>query len=566
MANMHVSEIGRHASPPPVAADNNPVAEVSATMLRAQTFTGATGVGLLIREDDALICRAATGTGAPDFGARVPLEGTFLGLCARSKKPERTEDAETDLRVENASYGRVRPKSILAVPVRTDAEGVGVLAVFSTSASAFNNTHVAILRTMSDAIVRIVTKLPAIPAAPSAAETATPSQPDKPAEMVVTKPAPATPEKKAETVIPMPAPPAPEKKAETVITKPVAAAPEKKTETVIPMPAPAPPKPVATLAKPPEPLKPTPAPEARVLKMPEPVAPPPPAAVAPTEPRKSDNDLLTLADDPGPRVTIRTLPPLPKTIEPPKFTTQAPFFDLPRPSRRRRRMRNRVIAASFAVLFAATLGYGAFATRSQAEPKFAAAHPAVPEIFNDQLRAVQAKAASAAAAAAAKDSVTAAAVSTAVIEAPAPEPVRTPSATTEVRPLAKSTNVAEVQAPQLPLAASPTIPAIPAIGFGLSAAKPEMRQSQVTRPQLVQKVAPEYPMAALRAKAAGEVKLTAVIRKDGSVGDVKVISGNPLLRDSAVEAVKQWRYYPGTLDGRAIESTAEIVLKFAAPR
>jgi protein TonB len=64
----------------------------------------------------------------------------------------------------------------------------------------------------------------------------------------------------------------------------------------------------------------------------------------------------------------------------------------------------------------------------------------------------------------------------------------------------------------------------------------------------------------------GKVVLSARILKDGRVGEVRVMSGPPVFQQSAVDAVKQWRYKPAHLDGEPVESTAEITLNFSTPR
>ncbi len=88
--------------------------------------------------------------------------------------------------------------------------------------------------------------------------------------------------------------------------------------------------------------------------------------------------------------------------------------------------------------------------------------------------------------------------------------------------------------------------------------------SDVVPSQLLQKVAPYYPETAKRMRVEGTVVLSAKIDRQGKVADVKVISGNSMLRDAAINAVKQWKYKPATLNGAPIESTTDITLKFTA--
>lgn len=58
-------------------------------------------------------------------------------------------------------------------------------------------------------------------------------------------------------------------------------------------------------------------------------------------------------------------------------------------------------------------------------------------------------------------------------------------------------------------------------------------------------VQPEYPEIARKMHVEGTVKLEAVVDSDGKVKNVIVVSGPPLLKPSAVDAVKQWEYEPG---------------------
>lgn len=73
---------------------------------------------------------------------------------------------------------------------------------------------------------------------------------------------------------------------------------------------------------------------------------------------------------------------------------------------------------------------------------------------------------------------------------------------------------------------------------------------------------PQYPPLAKMARVQGEVRLSAVISKDGTIQDLKVISGHPLLVQAALSAVKQWRYEPYLLDGVPVEVDTEIDVNF----
>lgn len=72
---------------------------------------------------------------------------------------------------------------------------------------------------------------------------------------------------------------------------------------------------------------------------------------------------------------------------------------------------------------------------------------------------------------------------------------------------------------------------------------------QVQRPELVYNPEPEYPSKAKKAKIQGDVKIDAIVDKDGNVVQAHALSGPPLLVDAALKAVSQWKYQPTYLNG-----------------
>jgi len=79
---------------------------------------------------------------------------------------------------------------------------------------------------------------------------------------------------------------------------------------------------------------------------------------------------------------------------------------------------------------------------------------------------------------------------------------------------------------------------------------------------LLYSVNPEYPRVARIAHISGTVVLEMVINKQGGVEDVKATSGHPLLVQSAIDAVRQWRYQPYMVGHEAIAVQAHVVVKF----
>jgi periplasmic protein TonB len=86
--------------------------------------------------------------------------------------------------------------------------------------------------------------------------------------------------------------------------------------------------------------------------------------------------------------------------------------------------------------------------------------------------------------------------------------------------------------------------------------------SRVVEANLIHDVPPQYPPEAGRARVEGSVVLMAVIGQDGSVKDVRVESGLPILAQAAIDAVKQWRYKPYLIDGEPVEVDSRITINF----
>jgi protein TonB len=84
----------------------------------------------------------------------------------------------------------------------------------------------------------------------------------------------------------------------------------------------------------------------------------------------------------------------------------------------------------------------------------------------------------------------------------------------------------------------------------------------VTEGLLIHKVQPVYPPLARSARIQGQVVLQAVIGKDGTIQNLRAVSGHPMLTPSAIDAVKQWRYKPYFLNGEPVEVDTQITVNF----
>jgi protein TonB len=84
----------------------------------------------------------------------------------------------------------------------------------------------------------------------------------------------------------------------------------------------------------------------------------------------------------------------------------------------------------------------------------------------------------------------------------------------------------------------------------------------VTSGLLVRRVNPVYPPLARQARIQGQVVLRAQIGKDGSIQNLQLVSGHPMLVQSALDAVKQWKYKPYLLNGEPVEVDTEVLVNF----
>ncbi|MGB8131076.1 MAG: energy transducer TonB [Candidatus Angelobacter sp.] len=91
---------------------------------------------------------------------------------------------------------------------------------------------------------------------------------------------------------------------------------------------------------------------------------------------------------------------------------------------------------------------------------------------------------------------------------------------------------------------------------------PKRITSQLSEGQLLNRVEPLYPHIAAISGIQGQVKLHAIIGRDGKIQSLSAVSGHPLLVRAALEAVEQWRYRPYVLNGEAVEVETFITVNF----
>jgi periplasmic protein TonB len=91
---------------------------------------------------------------------------------------------------------------------------------------------------------------------------------------------------------------------------------------------------------------------------------------------------------------------------------------------------------------------------------------------------------------------------------------------------------------------------------------PVLVGGDVQAAKLIKRMVPAYPRAAIQTRISGTVHLLGIIAKDGTIQRLQVLSGHPLLRQAALDAVSQWIYRPTILNGQPVEVEAPIDVIF----
>jgi protein TonB len=142
------------------------------------------------------------------------------------------------------------------------------------------------------------------------------------------------------------------------------------------------------------------------------------------------------------------------------------------------------------------------------------------------------------------------------------------------------TNVAEESLPEDPGSTGPYVPGAARTGLpqGIlgssgntipvmpppppTASRP-IRISTMSEGSLIHRVQPGYPGPAKIAHVQGPVVLAAIISKEGTIENLHVLKGHPLLVGAAVDAVRQWRYRPYILNREPVEVETQITVNFS---
>lgn len=492
--------------------------ELAVIAQRAQAFTNASGVAIALSEGNAdeIVCRARSGASAPDVGTSLRVEGTFTGLCIQSGKELRCDDCETDTRVDTAAIRALNIRSMVVTPIREDNRVTGVLAVFAPTPHAFTITHVAVLKTMADQISALLQR------ERRAREEGLQAEPVRP-------PAPVA------------------------VAKPVVAAP-------------------ATVTPPPVVIKPAPVAAVRTT--------PPMAPKA--EPVKST-----------PMEVVPLAAPTRREEKRQESQSRSHFGTLETVAAEEKKPGNKIMVAGIAavVLLAAAgtfmvlkmqkSGSNASAQHAQEAanvpaPPVSSSGPVQPGTPSSGNAVANAPVVTASVTASEKGKPAAEGESTrksaktaeknsATAEKPAPAEKSFAVATAGSGPsrISQNSSAAPETAPSFTMdsgSAPLSTLARPVASSTPSAAAIE--QSQLEPLQLTRQTPPVYPAIAKARHITGAVVIEVKVGKDGKVSNPRFVSGPPIFKDSAFDAVLKYQFKPARLNGQPIDQTTQIKLIF----
>ncbi|HEU4390013.1 MAG TPA: energy transducer TonB, partial [Blastocatellia bacterium] len=102
----------------------------------------------------------------------------------------------------------------------------------------------------------------------------------------------------------------------------------------------------------------------------------------------------------------------------------------------------------------------------------------------------------------------------------------------------------------------------PSAGAAATAPRVVRKSQGVMQSEAIKRVEPAYPPLAQAAQISGSVTVEITVDENGDVQAARALSGHPLLRDSAVEAAKQWKFNPTTLSGNPVKVVATLTFNF----
>ncbi len=479
---------------------------------RALAATGASGAAIALEDGNGIVCRATTGN-APHLGVRIQANSGLSGECVRTGQIVRCEDTESDFRVDAELCRQIHLRSALILPLYRGERLCGVLEAFSDRPRAFEAPHVLLLRRVCDLVVETAGALleDLLPAR-AASETA---QDPTPAASTASPASVAAPQSTRRAKRSVKA----ASLAKTIVCDVCGHANGRGRRICANCDVP--------------------------LSVVENYL------GAPTAEQTRAAEAAELVA--GRLATSQNAVPVSAV-----------------PSRYRLAQ---VIAAAIVLLAGAALLTGVWkGARVQPEPQPAAVlsaeplpQPAVP---TPQAVAVESPAKSksddstprppAAAKPAPRKQVAEAELEdevAVIFPKPVPAAQPRPAVSEEIKP-------SPLPASNYPLPSFPQAVAVPELRVVADSRPTQAVSRGITGGKLVKKVAPVYPEVAKRTKKSGSISIAATVSHDGTLRNLRVLSGDPILADAALEAVRRWRYEPYRLNGKPIEVDTTIQVNF----
>lgn len=119
---------------------------------RAQYITGASGAAIALRDGDRVLCRASSGSAAPELGSYLDLSAGLSGQSVRMRAALRCDDTASDPRVDRESCKRLGIASFAVTPILRDGEVVGIFEIFAGRPGFFQERDLAALEWLRDMV------------------------------------------------------------------------------------------------------------------------------------------------------------------------------------------------------------------------------------------------------------------------------------------------------------------------------------------------------------------------------------------------------------------------------
>lgn len=123
---------------------------------KAQYVSNANGAAIALRQGADAVCRAASGSTAPDRGARLQIKTGLTAECLRTGELMRCDNVMLDQRVDLESCKRLGIESIIITPIRCGQRILGVLELFSAHAYSFQDNDVETVKGLAEQIAKML--------------------------------------------------------------------------------------------------------------------------------------------------------------------------------------------------------------------------------------------------------------------------------------------------------------------------------------------------------------------------------------------------------------------------